>query len=198
MLAVLGVKELPPRSVLLVEEELGCTTQLFVQRVAFEAAESGKVVRYITPRWKEDVSQQMDAYGLEYAEKFEILEHFRDRTRLQEVCTGDLCIIEHFTSLFVDCDLTDLIHKLVSFIDASRNEDRIFLLTSDMGVIPRGSEMTLRSLVDGVIQFLAVRSGDRIHRFIHIPKLNGRPYDRMIPFTVDAEGITIDTRDRIE
>jgi KaiC/GvpD/RAD55 family RecA-like ATPase len=201
MLSKIGLKEIPERSVLLIEEDLGSIKHIFVQRIGFEAVKTGKCVVYITPKLKEDVNRQMSVYryGLKHSGNFEIIENFRDRDSLSDVCDGDISIIDPFTYLFVDSDINELINTLNSFIASSRKDDRIFLLTSDMGVIPGRAERIMRSLVDGVIQFLVVYSGDRINRFINIPKLNGtQPLDSMIPFTVGEEGIAIDTRERIE
>ena len=200
MLSKIGLKELPEKSVLLIEEDLGCIKHIFVQKIGFEAVKTGKRVVYITPKLKEDVNRQMSTYyGLKQLENFEIIENFRDRGSLLDVCNGDVCIIDPFTSLFIDSDIDELINTLNSFMASSRKDNRIFLLTSDMGVIPGRAERIMRSLVDGVIQLLVAYSGDRINRFINIPKLNGtQPLDRMIPFTVGEEGIAIDTRERIE
>ncbi len=199
MLSKIGLKELPEKSVLLIEEDLGSIKHIFVQRIGFEAAEAGKRVVYITPKLKEDVNGQMSMYGLKQQENFEIIENFRDFASIQELCNGDVCIIDPFTSLFIDSNISELINTLHSFMASSRKDDRIFLLTSDRGVIPDRAERVMRSLVDGVIQFLVVYTGDRINRFINIPKLSGTfPLDCMIPFTVGEEGISIDTRGRIE
>jgi len=199
MLSKIGLKELPEKSVLLIEEDLGCIKHIFVQKIGFEAVKTGKRVVYITPKLKEDVNRQMSIYGLKQLENFEIIENFRDRGSLLDVCSGDVCIIDPFTSLFIDSDVDELINTLNSFMASSRKDNRIFLLTSDMGVIPGRAERIMRSLVDGVIQLLVAYSGDRINRFINIPKLNGtQPLDRMIPFTVGEEGIAMDTRERIE
>jgi len=199
MLSKIGLKELPEKSVLLIEEDLGCIKHIFVQKIGFEAVKTGKRVVYITPKLKEDVNRQMSIYGLKQPENFEIIENFRDRGSLLDVCSGDVCIIDPFTSLFIDSDVDELINTLNSFMASSRKDNRIFLLTSDMGVIPGRAERIMRSLVDGVIQLLVAYSGDRINRFINIPKLNGtQPLDRMIPFTVGEEGIAMDTRERIE
>lgn len=199
MLSKIGLKEIPEKSVLLIEEDLGSIKHIFVQKIGFEAAEVGKRVVYITPKLKEDVNGQMSMYGLKQLENFEIIENFRDPTSILDVCGGDVCIVDPFTSLFIDSDINELINTLNSFIGASRKDDIIFLLTSDMGVIPDRTERVMRSLVDGVIQFLVAYSGSRINRFINIPKLSGTlPLDSMIPFTIGEEGISIDTRERIE
>jgi KaiC/GvpD/RAD55 family RecA-like ATPase len=66
-----------------------------------------------------------------------------------------------------------------------------------MGVMSERPEKILRSMVDGVIQFSIVYEENKITRYMTIPKLNGAaPVDRKIPFTLNENGITIDTRER--
>lgn len=198
MVSKIGLKEIPEKSVLLIEEDLGCIKHIFVQRIGVEAVDAGKRVVYITPKLKEDINKEISLYGLKCSENLEIVGNFRDRASIRDICSGDVCIVDPFTSLFVDSDINDLINTLNSFMASSRKDDRIFLLTSDMGVIPGRAERIMQSLVDGVIQFLVAYSGDKINRFINIPKLNGTlPLDRRIPFTVTKEGISMDTRERV-
>jgi hypothetical protein len=97
MLSKLGLSEIPEKSVLLIEEDLGDVKRIFVQRIGLEAAEAGKEVVFITPRLSEDVTREMSAQR--YSEHLEIVERFRDRSRLLDVCGGDICIIESFAML---------------------------------------------------------------------------------------------------
>jgi KaiC/GvpD/RAD55 family RecA-like ATPase len=52
-------------------------------------------------------------------------------------------------------------------------------------------------MADGVVQFLAEREGEKIRRYIYVPKMRGvLPIDRVIPFTLTEQGILIDPRER--
>ncbi|MEA1870561.1 MAG: hypothetical protein U9N09_10585 [Euryarchaeota archaeon] len=73
-----------------------------------------------------------------------------------------------------------------------------FLMAADTGILPERAERIMRSMVDGIIQFRTTYAGDKINRFISIPKLKGvLPMRKMIPFYITAEGISIDTRERV-
>jgi len=193
----LTFEDLPKKSLLLVEEELGDVKRIFSLKIAAEAIKAGKEVVYITPKPKEDVDHQVSAYSIVGNEKFKVIEKFTDGSRLQTVCSGDLCIIEKFTLMNISTDINHLVYILNSLADISRTKNSVFLLTSDMGIIPERTEKILRAMVDGVIQFTIAYEENRITRYINIPKLNGTaPADKMIPFTLDEHGITIDTRER--
>jgi len=193
----LTFEDLPKKSLLLAEEEIGDVKRVFSQKIAAEAIKAGKEVVYVTPKLKDDIDHQVAMYGIAENEKFKVIEKFTDGSRLQTVCGGDLCIIEKFTLMNMSTDVNHLFYILNSLAELSRIKDSIFLLTSDMGVMPERPEKILRAMVDGVIQFSIVYEENRITRYMTIPKLNGAaPVDRKIPFTLDEKGITIDTRER--
>ena len=52
-------------------------------------------------------------------------------------------------------------------------------------------------MVDGVIQVTTVVEGDKLKRFLNIPKMQGAKLsEETPPFTVSDEGFLIDTRER--
>jgi KaiC/GvpD/RAD55 family RecA-like ATPase len=74
----------------------------------------------------------------------------------------------------------------------------MFILTTDMGIIPEKGELALRSLVDGVVQFRSTYTGNKLIRYINIPKMRGvLPLDQMVPYKVTSEGIVLDVRERV-
>jgi KaiC/GvpD/RAD55 family RecA-like ATPase len=81
-------------------------------------------------------------------------------------------------------------------ISASHN-GTTFLLLIDRGVLPERHENLVRAMADGVIEFTIVPEGDKLRHYINIPKMRGEfPRDKMLPFTVNEEGLLIDTRER--
>ena len=193
----INLKDLPKKSVLLIEEDLGDIKRIFIQSIGSEAIKDGKEVVYVTTRLKDDIIRHLAEKKTSGSEKFDIFERFKDFSKLPDICTGDICIIENFTEFFIEGNTKDLMNTINSLIDTSRSNGRIILLTSNMGIIPERSERILRSMVDGIIQFLADCTGNRINRLMNIPKLDGNlPLDRLIPFTVAKEGIILDTRER--
>jgi KaiC/GvpD/RAD55 family RecA-like ATPase len=214
VLTSIGLEEIPQKSVLLIEEDLGSIKSVFIQRVGFDAIEAGKKVLYIsTKRSRDDVLDQMSMFGLDgSSDGCTILGDFKDRTALLDMCYEDalkhpslpdisemdLCIVDTFTSLFIDEETRILVGALNSLVDASRYSETTFLLAADTGILTDRSERIMRSIVDGIIQFRTTYTGDKINRFINIPKLKGvPPIVKMIPFYITGDGISIDTRERV-
>lgn len=188
---------LPKKSMLVFEEDLGDNKRIFAQMMGAEAIKAGKEVVYITPRSKEDVMGQMTAIGVSGDAGLKILDKFRDRFRLHESCGGDICIVDGFSLLFAEAHSQEVYNILNTLSDFSRSGERIIILLSDSGVLPLKSEKILHAMADGVIQFNIIYEEDRISRYIKIPKLVGTtPQDKMLSFAVDDGRIYIDTRER--
>ena len=222
VLSGIGLKEIPENAVLLIEEDLGSIKSVFVQRIGSDAVRTGKKVVYIsTKRSKEDVLDQMSAFNLNgNSERFAILGDFKDRVALLDMCHEDtikrrelyhlidpllqnisdvdICIVDTFSSLFIEEDVHIMVDALNSLINISRNSSITFLLASDIGILSERVERIMHSMVDGIIQFRTEYSGGKVNRFINIPKMKGiLPLSKMIPFNVTSDGITIDMRERV-
>ncbi|MDD2472614.1 MAG: hypothetical protein PHR49_01345 [Methanoculleus sp.] len=191
-----GLITLPENAVVVLEEALGSTNVTYALQLAAGAAGQGKRVTYITPQYRDDVRTQMDLYRIKYFDRFEIPECARTTAAITTSCTGDFCVIDQFASFCPDADLARLKTTLCALIDASRN-GRTILLTMTTGILSDRHEQLIRSLADGVIQFLEVNEGGKIKRYLNVPKMKGElPPERMAPFSVTEEGILIDTRER--
>lgn len=188
-----------PGSLLLVEEDAGDLKRVFAQMLVSEALSMGKRVTYITPRLKSDILSEM---AIDDDKKLELLEVFgrtRDHTRLGELCTGDVCIIEGFPFFFIDAVDRELLSVMNGLSHSCRNSGKIILLTSDNGIIPDRQQKMVRAIADGVIQLTVTFMENRILRYLLVHKLRGMgPEEKMIPFSVDETGrnIYIDTRER--
>ena len=222
VLTSLGLKEIPENVVLLVEEDLGSIKSTFVQKIGFDAIKNDKKVLYIsTKRSRKDVLEQMSISGLDgNSERFAILGDFKDRIALLDMChvdelkrrhlyhlidpslqnisEVDICIVDTFSSLFIEEDVHTMVDALNSMVSLSRDSSTVFLLASDVGILSDRVERIMRSMVDGIIQFRTEYSGGKVNRFINIPKMKGAlPLSKMVPFNVTGDGITIDTREGI-
>jgi KaiC/GvpD/RAD55 family RecA-like ATPase len=192
----LGLDWLPHETLILVEEELGDVKRIFIQMIGAEGIRQGKKVVYVTDHSKEDVIKQAAPYGLSEVSQFEIIENFIDGSRLHEVCNGDVCLIDGFPQMKIDAGGHHMIARLRSLLSLCK-DSRIILLTSDRGVLSPREECALRAMVDGIIQFSSQKGEDHISYYINVPKMRGSPpADKLVPYTIEENGISIDTRER--
>ena len=192
-----GIERIPQKSVVLIEEESGCMKDFFTHKVAMEAAAEGRTVTYLTAYDADDLRNDMLHYGLSIPPGLQIIDHCRTGENLVAKCTGDLCIIDPFSSFFLDRDQVSLMHLLSGMKEHTRT-GRSFLLVSDMGVLSPRHEQLIRAMADGVIRFVVLIEGDKIKRYMRVLKMRGAlPVDKMIPFTITEEGLQIDTRERL-
>lgn len=191
-----GIDRIPEKSVICVEEDPGVAKETFILRIASDAALSGKKVTYLTPRMKEDVLLHMQTFRIRQSDNITITGAFKEISKISEIEPGDLCIIESFSLLFPTADIAELGYIIEWLVTESRKGPS-FVLMIDNGVLPARDEQMIRTLSDGIIQFVSTMEGDRKRRYINIPKMRGMiPPDRMLPITIGDEGILIDTRER--
>ena len=192
----LGLDGLPRESLILIEEELGDAKRIFIQMLGAEGIRQNKKIVYITDRSREEVYRQAAPYGLKEVGQFEIVEKYNDGSRLYEVCTGDLCLIDGFSHMNLDANGKHMVTRLHNLRNMC-NQGRIIVITSDMGVLPKREESTTRALVDGIIQFTTQKGEDHITYCVYIPKMRGlSPSEKFTPFKIAETGISIDTRER--
>ena len=183
------------KGTVLVEADSGVVHTFFAMKIAEEAARKQQSLLYFTPRRKEEVLKDFRLFRIPDIPMLEVRSAGSGKDLPAEY-QADLCIIEKFSTLFAEAGTGDLMRALTVFSNATQAR-RIFILVSDAGILPQHLEKLLRASVDGVIQFLETAEGERIRRYIRIPKMPGfvTP-DRMLPFTLTEEGIRIDPRER--
>ena len=191
-----GFDSVPEKSIILVEEESGCMKDFYAQKLAVENALAGKKVVYITTHYGEDILADMARYGMKPPAELQIIERIRNRDQVQALCRGDLCIIDPFSTLFLETGTAEF-RKMLDWMEETSRKGMTLLLISDMGVLSAEHERLLRAVSDKVIRFLTLQEGDKIKRYLYIPKIRGSvPLDKMLPFTITYEGMLIDTRER--
>ncbi len=174
---------IPEKSMILLEEELGCMKSIFAQKTASETLKNGGKVLYITRRYIEEIKEEMMGYGMEpddieFVDDFNMVDH-------------DLVIVDHISITFMHSEVDDIINILNDL----KKSDAAVLLLSDIGILDERQERVVRAMADGVIRFKFEDQKDRIYRTIIIPKYRNA-VDAVIPFAIDGSGISIDTRKR--
>jgi KaiC/GvpD/RAD55 family RecA-like ATPase len=201
MAFVHGLEMVPDNSVLSLEEQSGNIKSIYALYVASERARQGVPSTYLTLQSREDILSTMTQLRIPTSDLIRIIELPPDRARLDVLaCIQNpetpLIIIDPFAVFFAEDSFSDLNNLLFSLMTASR-KGTTFLLLVDAGVLLERQENLVRAMTDGVIQFVIVPEGDKLKNYINIPKMRGTfPRDKMLPFTVSAEGLLIDTRER--
>jgi len=196
-----GLEIIPEDSVLCIEEKNGNVKSIFALYVASERAREGKTVTYLTLQSRDTVLKTMARLKMQPSDHIRIVELPSDRAR-QDVLTRvrepgcQLLIIDPFSVIFAEESFLDLSIMLAGLLSASRN-GTMFLLLIDQGVMNQRQENLVRAMCDGVMQFVVIPEGDRLKYYISIPKMRGSfPQEKMLPFTINNEGLLIDTRER--
>jgi KaiC/GvpD/RAD55 family RecA-like ATPase len=195
------MEDFPEKSVILIEEETGLAKSIYAQYIAAGAASAGKHVFYVTARDAENIRSQMTRLRILPATGFHIEEmHGTDPDALLDLLIshskGDLVIVDQFSFYFLDTPLAGF-RDAISRLIAVAKTGRIFLLLIDRGILPQRHEVLLQAMADGVIQITTVTEGDKVKRYLNIPKMQGAQLlEKMLPFTITDEGFLIDTRER--
>jgi|WetSurMetagenome_2_1015567.scaffolds.fasta_scaffold36546_4 KaiC/GvpD/RAD55 family RecA-like ATPase len=201
MAFVNGLEMVPENSVLCIEERNGNIKSIYALYVASERARTGTPVTYLTLQTKEDVQKKMEQLRISYTDLLNIVE-IQPGSAKREVLAvisepkTPLVIIDPFSVFFAEDTFSDLNTLLFGLISTSR-KGSTFLLLVDTGVLPERQENLVRAMADGIIEFTILQEGDKLKHYINIPKMRGAfPRDKMLPFTVNDEGLLIDTRER--
>ena len=196
-----GLEIVPEKCVICIEEDAGNTKSLFASLVSSERGKKGIAVNYLTLRNREEIHRQIEQLHLKVPEKLRVIT-ISPQNSAQDVISLiyepdiPLIVIDAFSVFFSEYSFTDLYTLMFRMISASHN-GTTFLLLIDRGVLPERHENLVRAMADGVIEFTIVPEGDKLRHYINIPKMRGEfPRDKMLPFTVNEEGLLIDTRER--
>ena len=196
-----GLEIVPEKSVICIEETSGNIKSLFASLIASEWGGKGVAVNYLTLRNPDEIQRQIEQLRLEVPEKLRVITVSPQNSSpdiISLICEPDipLIVIDGFSVFFSEYSFSDLNALMFRMISASHN-GTTFLLLIDRGVLPERHENLVRAMADGIIEFTIVPEGDKLKHYINISKMRGAfPRDKMLPFTVNEEGLLIDTRER--
>jgi KaiC/GvpD/RAD55 family RecA-like ATPase len=203
--AHLSLGEIPEKSVILIEEEIGSVERMFLHQILSEALSSGKKALYLAVHSsKEDVENEIKQYGFMDPKaaptaNMRIDGYFNDLADISEIAREyDVCIIDPFPFLVMHKEDSYIVEFLGALKKLSRKEDIRFFLSMDAGVSRKSTESIARAIADGIIQFREISNGRKIERYANIPKMKGKlPPSEMIPILLTESGIIIDSRQAI-
>ena len=195
MANILGFEFLAGQGLVLVEGETAGSHVVYALSIASDALKKGKQVTWVTYGRRGDILKMVEGFGMNGMEAMTIAEEVSDWKRVA-LPEGGLVVLDSLPFLYGEESLNGM-KKTISEMARSARPGRTILLISETGILHPAHERLARAMADGVIQLLAEREGEKIRRFIHVLKMRGsQPIDRVIPFTLSAQGILIDPRER--
>ncbi len=200
----LSLSDIPEKSIILIEEDIGSVERIFLQQILAESLKEGKALYLAVHNSREDIINEITQCGFMDAKNAEsknlrIDGYFNDLSDVTEIARDyDVCIIDPFPFLVMNKEDSYVAEFLASLKKLSRKEDIRFFLSMDHGVSEESTESIARAIADGIIQFKEVTNGKKIERCVNIPKMKGMlPLEEMIPILLTESGIVVDTREAI-
>ena len=195
MANILGFEFLAGQGLVLVEGETAGSHVVYALSIASDALKKGKQVTWVTYGRRGDILKLVEGFGFNGMAKMTIADEVTDWRKVN-IPEGGLAVLDSLPFFQGEESLAG-VKKTMTEMAGLAARGRTILLISETGILPPAHERLARAMADGVIQLLAEREGEKIRRFIHVPKMRGsQPIDRVIPFTLSAQGILIDPRER--
>ncbi len=199
--------EASARGVTVIEEDIGAVSSILARQIGTHAVSIGKKVCYLSLVERAEPLPREEILGLLAGPNSEqVSEDFLEGSNpvmikiepgllsLQDL-KFDVVIFEGFSAYLFDktereiVDLISVMRKLVSM-------GRSFVLIAEGSMLSDKIKGYVRSLSDNVIIVRTEIIGDKINRLLYIPKMKGQhPEDRLTKFTIETEGIEVDTRE---
>lgn len=181
-----------PRGVVLIDDPNGEVARIFALQIADFALQRGMKVQYLTFFQPKLLIELMQTYGMDLHEnsnmKIERIE------KLPEFFEGDLVVIDPFTIFATRMNSEDMM-KLIQKLEES---GKTFLLTHNSKILDEKFDALLKFLCNSLIEIRTDLVGERIFRSLNLVKIRGlRARNKLIKFTIEANGIQIDTREAI-
>lgn len=181
-----------PRGVVLIDDPNGEVARIFALQIADFALQRGMKVQYLTFFQPKLLIELMQTYGMDLHEnsnmKIERIE------KLPEFFEGDLVVIDPFTIFAIRMNSEDMM-KLIQKLEES---GKTFLLTHNSKILDEKFDAFLKFLCNSLIEIRTDLVGERIFRSLNLVKIRGaRARNKLIKFTIEANGIQIDTREAI-
>jgi archaellum biogenesis ATPase FlaH len=184
----------------LIEEDLRSVSSILSRQLASSALLAGKKVCYLTTGDKEDVvaGSKLFKFNLDAC-----VQELRDgvlkgslKTQ-EDLRAADVIVIDSFSAYVFDKDEKETI-ELIREMGRAAREGKTFVLTYEPKMLSPELDAYVKSAVDNIISIKTEIQGNKISRMLYIPKMkSSKPQDKLIKFTVEDNGIQVDTREMI-
>jgi KaiC/GvpD/RAD55 family RecA-like ATPase len=194
------------QGITLIEEDIGAVSTILAKQLGNYGSSVGKKVCFLTITEKSEPIQKKELIGVRNSGQSQVEEegNFLEQSTVAlkagpflslEELDFDLVIFESFsTYLFGRTD-----REIVGLMDEMRRLaglGRAFVLTADVPMFTSIVLSYIRSRADNILIIRTELTTDKISRLLYIPKMkDAKPMERLVKFTIEEEGIQIDTRE---
>jgi len=184
----------------LIEEDLRSVSTILSKQIASSEVNSGRKVCYLTTGDKEDVvaGGKLFRFNLDLC-----VQELRDGVlkgslkNQEDLRAADVIVIDSFSAYVFDKEEKETI-ELIREMGRAAREGKTFILTYEGKMLNPSLDAYVKSAVDNIITIKTEIQGNKISRMLYIPKMKAaRPQDKLIKFTVEDNGIQVDTREMI-
>ncbi len=191
----------------LIEEEFGTVNRILAMQAGAYALSLGKEVCYLTS--EESGSSQKDQPMLPPtgAQK-QLPENGGSKTSSVVIGSGaslsflkkmsfDVAVFPYFSNYIFGKSEVEIIEAMRAIRNIALS-GRGFVVALETPILSRQNLAFLRSVSDNVLIIQVSINADRITRMLYVPKLKGTlPMDKLLKFTMEEDGIQIDTRELV-
>jgi KaiC/GvpD/RAD55 family RecA-like ATPase len=214
---------LPDRSVVVLAGESGSGADVFAQEILYRQAQAGSKVTYFTiERPPADIREEMALYGmdvtpLEKEGRWTFIDAYTPRheksapragpltvlrqelfTRLSQGKEPQWTTVDTLSYLLLGYDVKDAVDIVEILIRLTRQHGGIHFLLFNPLLHDNKATFILHHFADGVIEFRMRERTREIVRVMRIKKMRKTFYGiRVIPFSLTARGIMVETAMRI-
>jgi KaiC/GvpD/RAD55 family RecA-like ATPase len=157
---------------------------------------SGRSVNIITSRSRIEVEELLQEY-FPAATDVNVIDFLKEDL-METIPSGSLVVVDSFSFLLLENDISYACAKIMDFKLASRMTSSLFVLVIDDGMLDERTEAALMHYSDGLIKFMTVESSEGMKRFMRIPLWVDRTcFDDNIFYAFNDGRISLDLKYRV-
>ena len=182
----------------LIEEDVRYVSSIFTKQMASLARSNGRRVSYLTTGIKEEVIEASKHYNFDLESCVDELRNgtftLGPRDALK---TAEIIVIDSFSVYIFGKSQTEVV-ELVTEMERATKEGKSFILTYEPRMVQPAIDAYIKSVFDTVISIKTDFVGSKINRLLYVQKIrSGKPFDKLVKFTIESDGVQIDTRELI-
>lgn len=189
-----------------IEDEMGAVGQILANQMGTYAEAAGKRVGHLSfsggnlsslgdgsPSWRG--SSEDDSLATGRTQSGAQLFQVEPRYVARDDAEYDLLVVEGLSVYLYDKTVREVVDVVRRLVDRTRMK-RSFIVTLEKTLVGEKTASYLKARADSVIVVRTEVSADRVLRSLFVQKIRGTfPSDKLIKFSLDGNGIQVDTRE---